>query len=387
MFDAATAMRPALIARLRELGHREHYILKLSIQQMRAIAAAEKRFEPTPDYTPDYSPAPTMPATAEPVSTPIRDVISTNPTPGKAGAVGALVDAIAADMAETVGNILRPEFRAMMEGKASEITLTINLGDDVTKVDLGIAHTLQATLIKLLVSKVNVYLHGPAGSGKTTAARKAAKAISAILGREIPFYAFSCDETMQTFALLGYRSAKDDQVVRTQFRDAWENGGVLLLDELDTAPGLITVLNMALDSDQCAFPDGLITRHEDFYFVGGGNTVGKGATTEYVARNRQDAATMNRFFMLAWHYDEALELAAAGVDQSAWVKHVQKLRAAVKALGVSAPELLITPRASIYGARILRANTATTFADLEEGLIWQGCSEDDKAKVRAKVGR
>lgn len=382
-----SALRPELINYChKELGHALHWLRIQSVNDLRAIVRSKRR------YNPDYKKAdPVIESHAEPL--PMADVqpmsvAPSNPlTPANPPKLGALIDALSADLADTVAAKLRPEFMALVESKPREVTLSLTLGETVKNVTLGICHKMQTTLIKKLLARVNVYLHGPAGSGKTTACRLSAKALSEALGREIKFYAFSADETMQTYQLLGYRNASDASIVRTQFRDAWEHGGLFLLDEMDTAPGLLTVLNMALDNGLCAFPDGLIPMHADFFFVGGGNTIGKGADSTYVSRNRQDGATMTRFAFIRWDYDEALELAAAGVDQRAWVEHVQKIRKAISDLGVSAPDLLVSPRASIYGARELRTDNTTTFAELEEAYIWQGCSEDDRAKVRAQMRR
>ena len=77
--------------------------------------------------------------------------------------------------------------------------------------------------------------------------------------------------------------------------------------------------------------------------------MGQGATTEYIGRLKQDAASLDRWTMLEWGYDEALELATVGNDK--WVKRVQSVRAKVASRGLRG--VLITPRASYVGAAML----------------------------------
>ena len=358
--------RPELIAYLETLGHKRSFLQYQGVSKLRQMAESGARYEPS-------APAP-VPAPVTPTASNTGNAL--------AGIISALTD----DVTSAVTARIMPEVERIAAGQTPRvIELGITLSDDeIKRIPMGTAHTLQPELFAWAVAGVNVYLVGPAGSGKTTAARKLAEALAELWGRPCPFYAFSADETMQTHNLLGY-TLPSGITVRTPFREAYEHGGVLLIDELDTSPGLLTVLNMALDNGICAFPDGIISAHADFRCVAGGNTIGKGATSEYVARNRQDAALMNRFAFIMWDYDESLELAAAGADQKAWVTRVQALRKAHRALGASAPDILISPRASILGARRLRAIPATPFNVLEDSLIWQGASDDDKAKVLAKV--
>jgi hypothetical protein len=56
---------------------------------------------------------------------------------------------------------------------------------------------------------------------------------------------------------------------------------------------------------------------------------------------------------LDWDYDEALEEALAA--NAEWVKRVQGLRAKAKAKGL---KVIISPRASIKGAKLLRRGMA-----------------------------
>jgi cobaltochelatase CobS len=137
----------------------------------------------------------------------------------------------------------------------------------------------------------------------------------------------------------------------TQYREAFENGGLFLVDEIDAGnPNVLAVLNASLSNSWCAFPDKMVRRHPKFRCVAAGNTWGTGRTIQYVGRNPIDAATLNRFVYIQWDYDEALETKIAGMPE--WSAFVQACRAEIKRRGVN---FLISPRASIFGALLLKA--------------------------------
>src|SRR5574340_940634 len=115
-------------------------------------------------------------------------------------------------------------------------------------------------------------------------------------------------------------------------------------------PAALVAFNAALENGECVFPDKVVPKHADCYFIAAANTYGTGATHEYVGRTKIDAATVDRFIMLDWGYDEILERAIAGDND--WTNYVQKIRAACKAAGV---KHLVTPRASIRGNALLAA--------------------------------
>ena len=209
-------------------------------------------------------------------------------------------------------------------------------------------HPMLETLILTVAARdlaghrINAWLAGPAGSGKTTAARMAADALGLTFG---PMGAMS-----QAHELLGFVDA-NGTFHETPFTRAYRAGGVCLLDELDSADASITLLlNGPLDNGLLTLPTGeVIERHPDFVCIGAGNTWGNGATAEYMGRNRLDGAFLDRFAGLDWSYDEALETALAG--NAAWSGRVQSARRRAAAAGL---KVLITPRASIRGAALIR---------------------------------
>jgi cobaltochelatase CobS len=216
-------------------------------------------------------------------------------------------------------------------------------------------------------------LVGPAGSGKTTACEQVAEA----LGR--PFY--SLGALTGTHELLGYCDGAG-RYHSTPFRAAFEGGGVFLLDEADrcTDPSILTVLNSALANGFCAFPDKIapVRRHPDFVCIIAANTYGQGSDRIYVGACQLDGATLDRFCFLSWGYDEALERQLAGLD--VWTAYVQAVRARVCANKI---RHLVTPRASMGGALLLRAGLP--FATVADAVVWKGLESESRRRIESEI--
>jgi cobaltochelatase CobS len=200
------------------------------------------------------------------------------------------------------------------------------------------------TLVRSLATGLHVWLAGPSGSGKTHGAEQAATALG---------LTFRLQGAMtMAHELTGFVDA-GGTYHETPFVTTFRNGGVILLDELDAGSNeALLALNAALANGIMCLPSGEIIRaHADFRCVGAANTFGQGATADYVGRTRIDAAFLQRFGVrLTWAYDEALETAMA--DMPSWSERVQRARQRAKEAGL---KVLITPRASIAGAKLIRA--------------------------------
>ena len=86
-------------------------------------------------------------------------------------------------------------------------------------VDCGLQHVKFDKLVKLMAMHLNVWLKGPAGSGKTSAVMFAAKAL------KLDFYYTGAIN--DPCLLTGYNDAQG-RYVSTALRKAWEFGGVFL---------------------------------------------------------------------------------------------------------------------------------------------------------------
>lgn len=252
------------------------------------------------------------------------------------------------------------------EEKVKEIVIKKYETGETTKV--GKQHYQFETLLQTIAARVNVLLVGPAGSGKTSAANASAKALN------IPFYSISVGMQTTKTEFFGYMDATG-KYIKTLFRQAFEHGGVFLLDEMDAGnANVITAINQALANGYCAFPDGMITKHPDFVVVASANTFGTGANREYVGRNQLDAATLDRFAVIEWNYDEALE--AELCSNKLWLTYVRTCR---KNADKHKIRTVISPRASIMGAQLI--NQGIKKEAVKNMLIFKGMNETERVKL------
>ena len=150
-------------------------------------------------------------------------------------------------------------------------------------------------------------LIGPAGSGKNYAVSQVAE------GLGLPMY--YTNNASNEFKLTGFIDA-GGTYRDTQFYQAFKNGGVFFLDEIDNSdPSALIVINSALANGYMAFPHETIERHPDFRCVAAANTWGKGSNLQYVGRNVLDGATLDRFDMVFFDYDRKLERALYPSDE------------------------------------------------------------------------
>ncbi len=220
----------------------------------------------------------------------------------------------------------------------------------------GVQHNQFENLIKVVGTGQAVLLVGPAGTGKTHAADQVAQSF------DLKFYSIAVGAQTSKSDLVGYMDANHNYV-RTQFREAYEHGGLFLLDEADAGnSNVLILLNAALSNGYMAFPDSMVARHEDFRMVATANTYGHGASRQYVGRNQLDAATLDRFVTIAWDIDERVEANLAGTTEvgKKWLKVVHAVRK--KAIDELQLRVVISPRATQRGALLLNAGMA--FSDV-----------------------
>jgi MoxR-like ATPase len=258
------------------------------------------------------------------------------------------------------------------------VSIEIKLADTTTELP-QLSHSALPEIVAILAAGLNVFMVGPAGSGKSTIAHQAADALG------IAFYALSLGPTTPTSKLFGYMDAQGNYV-RTPFREAYENGGVILLDELDNGhPGLVAEINQATANGYCAFADGMIKRHEDCRIVATGNTFGRGPDRLFVGRNILDAATLDRFTTVEILIDERLESRIArgfANDENRpliedWIGYVQQVRRKVESQKLA---VIVSPRATIEGAKLLACGLERS--RVEEIRLFAGMGADIVTKIR-----
>lgn len=236
--------------------------------------------------------------------------------------------------------------------------------------EIGTCHYLTEQIAQVCNIGVHQMLVGPAGGGKTTCCEKVAEIL------DLKFYPMSVGPQTTKSDLLGFIDAAG-KYHTTPLREAFENGGLLLLDEVDAAnAGVLTIINALLANGYCSFPDGVKQRNENFRCICACNTYGRGADRQYVGRNQLDAATLDRFAVVDFEYDEELERMIAGND--AWVEKIQRYRKRAFELKM---RVVISPRASIYGAKLLANGMKEKL--VEELVVWKGVSSDIRTKITA----
>lgn len=166
------------------------------------------------------------------------------------------------------------------------------------------AHEKIRLVAWLYKCRINTYLKGPKGTGKSHIAKQLAEIIGCEWGF-VPLVAGASYTWLTgTYTIDGY--------VTRPFVELYENGGIFLMDEVDAGDAnMVMVANAALANAEFQNPvtGKMLKKHPDFYCIAAGNTWGLGADAQYVGREKQDAAFIDRFATgrVELGYDNALE--------------------------------------------------------------------------------
>ena len=242
--------------------------------------------------------------------------------------------------------------KAYIDSHLPPRTIEVKRSEHVT-VNIGLQHAQFPQLLRACTAidhkgnRLNIWLTGSAGSGKTSAAEAVSKALN---------LDFRFDGALDAdYRVLGFRDAAGG-VAWTSFRHAFVNGGVYVADEIDSwHPQALLALNAALANGVSSFPDGVFRRHPDCVVIACANTWGHGATSDYVGRAKLDAASLDRFFpKIDWKTDERLETEIArqmaGDLGIIWAEFVQGHRQRVREQGL---RVVVTPRMTFSGISLL----------------------------------
>lgn len=237
----------------------------------------------------------------------------------------------------------------------------------------GPQHYMTETVLRVCALNHPIMLVGPAGCGKTTIGNMVARAL------QLPFYI--TNNVSDTFEVIGFVDGRGEYH-RQAFREAFENGGVWIADEIDAwDAGALLTMNSALANGYCVFPDSPkpVYRHPDFRMIATANTYGHGADRVYVGRNQLDAASLDRFGMITIDYDTELERLFCN-GNSEWLVYVWKIRKAVDKARI---RHVVSSRAIIMGSAALAAGLPRK--DVEEIYLFKGMKSSDREKIEDEL--
>lgn len=272
---------------------------------------------------------------------------------------------------EPIINDLKAKLAAANEGgKGTNITITID-GKTTKTNTLKILDNQFRDILELVANHENVYLYGPAGSGKNVLCEELAKALN------VPFY---YQNTILTkFDISGYKNA-GGEFEETEFYKAWTNGGLFMLDEVDNSQAeALIALNAALANGYYTFPNvGKVKAHKDFYCIAAGNTNGQGATDEYCGRYKMDESSRDRFFFVKIDYNKDIEKSIVGEHKDI-LSFVYDLRKIANELQLS----LICGYRAI--SKLEKYYNKENIKFILDGFIFRGMLIDDIKEIAARL--
>jgi cobaltochelatase CobS len=239
--------------------------------------------------------------------------------------------------------------------------------------DSPIEHFLTSVVRAHIDMRNNLWLVGPAGSGKSKCAELCAQALN------LSFYCPPVGRETTNAQLFGYFNAQGNYV-RTPIREAVESGGVVHLEEIDFAsPAVGTACNALLANDVVGFPDQTIPKHKNLVIIASANTYGTGANASYIGSQGLNAATLDRFVFLNFPYDEKMERRLAPNKQ--WCIHVQQIRRKVQQLGL---KHVVSPRATIMGGKMCNSKQFT-WEEIEQQVLFKGLDPITIEKIKSTI--
>jgi len=311
---------------------------------------------------PDPAPAPVEAPAAAPVADPV------NPSWVTERLKKLVDDAVAARMADLTA--------------ATRVTLDLpgDSPDERVEVDAGIQPRQAPLLARLIGDGMNVWVAGPAGSGKTFTVIQ----LATLLGYRV--FRVPCSKQTPASLFMGFQAATGVYTPGIVWHavEAQRNGdkSLIVWDEYDRLPaGIAVQANGLLDGSAVTFPHGETLSLADLGIrqVVCGNTFGA-PTPEFPSAEKTDRSTLTRFVKVWWDYDEVFERALYP-DVLDFVTFGQALRAAARRLGVTS--LCISLR-TFDGARKLLAGYGRDTT--ERLLIWEGLPVDDAQKLASALG-
>lgn len=275
-----------------------------------------------------------------------------------------------AEAAAEVDSLKKQLDEAKNAGTGSVINVVVDGKKTTTKTEQVLDPNFE-NILHLVAAHENVYLYGPAGSGKNTIAEQIAEALG------VEFY---YQNTLVTkFDVSGYKNAQGEYE-ETPFYKAWKNGGLFFADELDNSTAeAIIALNAALANGYYTFPNSgeKVVKNPNFCCIAAGNTNGQGATEEYCGRYQMDESSRDRFAFIEIDYNAKVEESICG-EHLDILEFVRDLRSVTKSLQI---KLICGYRAISRLAKFYDLNTKFVL----DSFIFKGLAVDDIREIAAAL--
>lgn len=279
--------------------------------------------------------------------------------------VGLIANMNAKKIEEEVMSSVEQKVRDFIKDEYGTIDRKVNTYVDGKKVEMdGVQHEMFETVLKFVANNEPVFLTGAAGCGKNVLCQQVAKALG------LNFY--FTNAVTQEYKLTGFTDAMG-VFHQTQFYQAFKNGGLFMLDEIDASiPEVLIILNAAIANRYFDFPApiGYVEAHKDFRVIAAGNTFGYGADFEYVGRNQLDAASLDRFALVKMDYSKAIENAVAFGDD-ALVDFCEQYRKSAEKNGI---KVIVSYRAI---GRLAKMMPAIGVEEALKTCLIKGLAKDD----------
>ena len=222
----------------------------------------------------------------------------------------------------------------------------------------------------------NVYLYGPAGTGKSYMVKRIAEAIDAGYWET---GIVNMKEELLGFTDAGGRYNEPECVKILKHGKEGKKLTIMNFDEFDGMPNSVTLTwNNIFASRRFTTPEGTFTVHPSVRFVATGNTTMDGAD-EFYDRETVDKSVKTRWLFKAVNYDKKVEKKLADADV---VEFLQGLRRAKDNCGL---ELMVTYRefTALQWSKAIINEGIMSLSDALDSCVFKGLSADDKETLRA----
>ena len=251
------------------------------------------------------------------------------------------------------------------------INITIDGKKTETKVN-GIVNPKFARILKYLANGENVYMYGPAGTGKNVTAKQCAEAL------DMPIF---YNNTIYTkYDLCGYMDANGQYVPTTFYNFMKAPKGLYFMDEYDNSQSSALVcFNDVLEDKKYTFPNGeTLYLDENHKIIAAGNTNGQGATEEYNDRYVIDESNRSRFMFVSVTYDSAVEKSIVG-NSTDILEFINDLRRVRDEIGIK----LILGYREIK--RLKRYEDDDDPAELLDNMLIKGMEQDTVNEIASRL--